>query len=942
MAKGLVNSFATPEFFEEQKQFLANLREGAKAVADLSNQLRGLEGFAAASKNLADLTKNSNSLVTAQGQLIEKGAILNGEYKEAITLIASENGHSFETVKVQREIVKLKQDQIRLSNLTTKAKKGELDAYGKLNDEYNKAARNAQNLAAQHGIESKAAIAAADTAKKLDTQLKAIDATIGKNQRNVGNYASGFSGLNAAINQLTREAPAFANSLQTGFLAISNNLPILSDAIQQIKAQNAALRAEGKPTVSVFKQLGSALFSYGTFLSVGITLLTLYGEEMVDFTKSLFAGKHAIDEVKEAQNALNEAFTSDEVKTAVKNVEDLRQNIQLAKDGIIDKEKVVKLYNETIGKTTGEVKNLEQAEKALAKNADAYVQMSLYKAAAAAAQDEAVKALLDSEKERLENEQKLINAQKSRAADSAKGINDGLGEFVERGIAGANYKDEQAAKKRIDAMQKISENFRKKAADIAAKNNFDIFGGSLDPDKPKKVKDLSNAFRELAASIGEFFLKLRSPKKDELDEWIKEIQTVADAGGLKVEIAATVKSKNDQLARDVQEVQEEANRALLGVENAYQAGLFKSTEAYENAKLQAVQNSADKQTQLRIDALKNIQQYLPQFGKEYADIQAQIDAEDLKRQQRHNEKKLAEDRSYNEKRKELIAQLKGAQDDLKDSAINAVNTAIQSNLRAHADEYEARIRQIDAQKQREIDAVNALPIAQEEKRKRIAAIEEKATKDQEHQEAERRKVVRQSAIVERTAALLKLGIDTYQKVAAIQAQAAVLLSNPVTAGLAPLALSQIPYVVGASAIAAGGILAQKLPELAEGTDGEYVTGAAITDEEGAEGYLTKSGKFYMGSDRGANIKNFSEPTMVIPNDEIMELSRYYMGATIPRAMMQAQEVKIDVEGLKSELKGVKRAIESKPVAQLNVTGLGMQRLASSANQITEYIKSFSA
>jgi len=58
-----------------------------------------------------------------------------------------------------------------------------------------------------------------------DKTLKAVDATMGKYTRNVGNYASGFNPLSNSINQLTREMPAFTYSVQTGFMALSNNIP---------------------------------------------------------------------------------------------------------------------------------------------------------------------------------------------------------------------------------------------------------------------------------------------------------------------------------------------------------------------------------------------------------------------------------------------------------------------------------------------------------------------------------------------------------------------------------------------------------------------------------------------------------------------------------------------------------------------------------------------
>jgi len=83
---------------------------------------------------------------------------------------------------------------------------------------------------------------------KYDNTLKAVDASMGKYQRNVGNYAIAFNPLSNSINQLTRETPAFANSVQTGFMAISNNLPIFFDAMQQSIAQQKELQAQGQPS----------------------------------------------------------------------------------------------------------------------------------------------------------------------------------------------------------------------------------------------------------------------------------------------------------------------------------------------------------------------------------------------------------------------------------------------------------------------------------------------------------------------------------------------------------------------------------------------------------------------------------------------------------------------------------------------------------------------
>lgn len=166
---------------------------------------------------------------------------------------------------------------------------------------------------------------------KYDTALKAVDASMGKHQRNVGNYASGFNALSGSINQLTREAPAFANSVQTGFMAISNNLPIFFDAIQSTQKEIKALRAEGQKVPGLFSQLTSSLLGWGTVLSVGVTLLTIFGDEIVDWTKSLFNASDAIDSVKESQKQLSDA-TQEGVKNAVKDQLSSKILLETAKD----------------------------------------------------------------------------------------------------------------------------------------------------------------------------------------------------------------------------------------------------------------------------------------------------------------------------------------------------------------------------------------------------------------------------------------------------------------------------------------------------------------------------------------------------------------------------------------------------------------------------------
>jgi hypothetical protein len=170
-----------------------------------------------------------------------------------------------------------------------------------------------------------------------DKTLKAVDATMGKYTRNVGNYASGFNPLNNSINQLTREMPAFTYSVQTGFMALSNNIPIFTDAIGNAIAQNKELQAQGKPTQSVLSQLAGAFFSWQTLLGVGITLLTVYGKEIGEFIKGLTKGNESIQTLATQTKQLNEARKSS-AELASKEISELdrlykvSQNVTLSID----------------------------------------------------------------------------------------------------------------------------------------------------------------------------------------------------------------------------------------------------------------------------------------------------------------------------------------------------------------------------------------------------------------------------------------------------------------------------------------------------------------------------------------------------------------------------------------------------------------------------------
>ncbi|QHB39598.1 virion structural protein [Flavobacterium phage vB_FspS_morran9-1] len=174
--------------------------------------------------------------------------------------------------------------------------------------------------------------------KTLDKTLKGVDGAMGKYTRNVGNYSGSFNPLNNSIAQLGREMPAFANSVQTGFMAISNNLPIFFDAMENVIKQNKQLQAQGKPTKSALVQLAGALFSFQTLLSVGVTLLTLYGKEIVAWAGTLWGASEAMAELEKNQKEFNKSKKQG-IKDSISERTEVDKNLRVMRNSNLEAEK---------------------------------------------------------------------------------------------------------------------------------------------------------------------------------------------------------------------------------------------------------------------------------------------------------------------------------------------------------------------------------------------------------------------------------------------------------------------------------------------------------------------------------------------------------------------------------------------------------------------------
>ena len=109
-----------------------------------------------------------------------------------------------------------------------------------------------------------------------------------------------------SIQQVGRELPSLAYGPKVFFSAISNNLPILADEIKRARIEYDLLKKSGQSATPVWKQVASSLFSWQTALTVGITLLTLYGDKVVDWVAGLFNAKNVMKSLVDIQQQLND------------------------------------------------------------------------------------------------------------------------------------------------------------------------------------------------------------------------------------------------------------------------------------------------------------------------------------------------------------------------------------------------------------------------------------------------------------------------------------------------------------------------------------------------------------------------------------------------------------------------------------------------------------
>ncbi len=344
------------------KEISAFAKQGEQAISGLTNALTGL----------AKTTKESTKAELDNLKVKQQAIKVDQEVVKQITLEDKAEQENIKTkIVLQKYQDQLLQSKQKLDAASEKAEKNaakEANAYEQLKIKYNEAANESKRLGAELLLEganieklTPLYVQATKSAQGYYNQLFALEQKVGQSQRQVGNYKT----AQFALNQVLREAPSFVYSLQTGFLAISNNIPIVVDEINKLKAANQQLVAAGEKPVSILKTFGSALFSFNTVVLLAVTALTFFGGAIADWIGDLFDGSRAAEKAAEAADKL--------VKAQLELIRTQQALNELYRDPILESDRLKRDldYTNALNKSKRDQLDLERKinyENALAAN----------------------------------------------------------------------------------------------------------------------------------------------------------------------------------------------------------------------------------------------------------------------------------------------------------------------------------------------------------------------------------------------------------------------------------------------------------------------------------------------------------------------------------------------------------------------------------------------
>lgn len=363
--------------------------------------------------------------------------------------------------------------------------------------------------------------------------------------------------LNFQIQQVARELPSLAMGPQMFFLAISNNLPMLTDEITKAKNEYNALTAAGQKATPVWKQVVSGVLSWQTALVVGITLLVTYGKEIGNWMKSLSGAKTMLADTIATNADFNKAIAESGAKL-IASYKELQQKWKDLEGDLSKQKQFISDNQDAFKKLEVSVLDVTEAETLFNDGTDRFVESLIERAKAAAAME----------------------------------------------IAGERFKEAIEKMRKAEAMSdKI--NYTQVTTTGAAINYGDVENGA----KKKAIKEAEDIFKD-----GENLIRMGEEYSESADKLVADmgLKTQEIVSGSVAQMEDIIKLKKDQQKRAVSKKEYDDLQKDIDAQQ-------KKLDAITGGKKGKNKETEDKTAQYRADAELKIAQLEIEAMKEGAE-----------------------------------------------------------------------------------------------------------------------------------------------------------------------------------------------------------------------------------------------------------------------------------------------------------------------------------
>lgn len=464
------------------------------------------------------------------------------------------------------------------------------------------------------------------------------------------NPAPKLNNVRMSLQQIARELPTLAIGPQMFFLAISNNIPMFTEALASARKEYEALTDAGKKATPVWKQVLSSLFSWQTAMAALITLSVVYGKEIGGWVKSLFGVKDAALSAAKAQEKVNESFrsSSSDVAEQVTLVRSLSERWKELGDNMADKKQFITENKKEFGKLGVEVGNVNDAENLLVDNTDVFIGAMILRAEAAAAFKLAT--------EQTEKALKKQNEIEERRKKGPTFWDKFRANFFSSASGSATYTRqadaptaEQLSENAVSALEE-----EQKAAEDTAKSYTDLFlartkewkerlkSAGIKEDDGRETKDTGKSARDYQDELADARIraqqKLEAARISVMQEGIRKRQALA----------------RQELDESLAQIDKEERDTLKKMDEAGKKRGVKSTPEER----QAVRDNASQQ---RAMATMGYLKESYDIEKEFRDRNLREWVEYYKEYGTYQEKRAALDKEYNHKIGQLYEERRKAE-----------------------------------------------------------------------------------------------------------------------------------------------------------------------------------------------------------------------------------------------------------------------------------------